>query len=87
GIVKEKSLNYNVEQEFNHAVEKIAICNIEMIPYRSNGAKDIVNAYRKKLVDLPSTSKIASLITEKIIRDTDTIAVFRAFRPKGKNGW
>ncbi len=86
-IVKENSLNYDVEKAFNQAVENIAICNVEMVPYRSNMKGDIKKSKKKELVDLPSTSIVANLIVEKLIVDTDTIAIFRSFSPEKKTGW
>lgn len=78
-IFKEKGLNYNVERLFNQAAENIAICNVELFSYRSNGRTDISITKEKELINLPSSCFIADLVLEKLIKDDDSVVVFRNF--------
>lgn len=86
-IVVENNMDYDVEYEFRKALENIAICNVEMVPYRSNEANNIKTMTDRGLLNLPSTQKIADLIIEKLTRDTNTFAAFRKFRPSREDGW
>lgn len=81
-IVNEKSLNYDVEQAFNQAVESMLICNVEVFPYRSNGSGDIKikgGENKKDLSVLISNSYISDLVIEKLMHDKSTVAIFRSF--------
>lgn len=78
-IVKEKNLNYDVEQAFNQAVERMSICNVEIFPYRSNGRKDIKIEDKNSIKDLSSSRYISELVIDKLMYDKTSVAIFRNF--------
>ncbi|AMY05964.1 hypothetical protein CD149_07055 [Staphylococcus condimenti] len=77
-IVVQNNIDYDVEKEFEKAAENIAICNVEMLPYRSSNSDQVIATDWK----LPSGRLAADVIVDKLLKDKNTVTVFRSFELK-----